>query len=512
MKSINKIFGIYLMLLLIGTLFAACITVAESSVQTILSQDFEEDGWTFNNPPTGWTTNTYFFFNTLYGDSHNGLHHAYSFTNNDSMISPSVTFEADTELTFWYAKESAAPAQSLEVYLDGTTLIFSDYEFTNVDYIQVTTDLSSYTGDHFIEFFNPGPTGTYGYMIDDIIITSVVEETTSDDDPKDPGSPDLPPPDDSNQNPVAKFLVSELVYQINTEIVFNASESSDMDGDILEYVWDFDDSNVAEGMLVTHSFQTENTYTVTLTVSDGNGGSDSFSKEIIINPTGNIPPKEPSVKAESVTLEVDSYYSFLVSSIDDGDQIKYVVDWGDNETVNTDYIEKAESHGFNVNLSHKWTKAGVYIVSVTAIDNQSASSKVTTTAVFVDVNIIEIDDEIVGYILDFNKNNTYTQFFNSDDNSYANVQMVGNKSSEGFASGDTSVYFLIDLDGDKIFDYNYSKSEGLISYGSVDTDEGNEENDKSSDDSSKNTPGFEIIVVFSAFIIFLFFYKKKDEC
>lgn len=144
---------------------------------TLIDQGFEESGWTWSNPPTGWTTNSYFYFNSLYGNPHTGDHHAYSNSNLDSMVSPVVTFGTDTELSFWYATESGSP-QSLEVYLDGKetgSLIWSETNYFNTEYEEAIVDLSSYSGDYYIEFINNGQTALYGQVIDDIKLTSDID-------------------------------------------------------------------------------------------------------------------------------------------------------------------------------------------------------------------------------------------------------------------------------------------------------------------------------------------------
>ena len=65
-------------------------------------------------------------------------------------------------------------------------------------------------------------------------------------------------------------------FEPNQDIVFTGKGSSDPDGDLLEYFWDFDknDGNEeskigANNGRITHSYENEGIYTVTLTVSDG---------------------------------------------------------------------------------------------------------------------------------------------------------------------------------------------------------------------------------------------------
>jgi PKD repeat protein len=52
-------------------------------------------------------------------------------------------------------------------------------------------------------------------------------------------------------------------------VTFDASGSTDADGDILNYSWKFGDGAVADGVEVTHSYSKLGDYTVTLSVGDG---------------------------------------------------------------------------------------------------------------------------------------------------------------------------------------------------------------------------------------------------
>lgn len=77
---------------------------------------------------------------------------------------------------------------------------------------------------------------------------------------------------DSSHNlaPVAQ-LNEVIVGSCNTAISFDASDSFDVDGEIVEYTWDFGDGNQATGKTVNHEYDTRGLYTITLTVTDGNG-------------------------------------------------------------------------------------------------------------------------------------------------------------------------------------------------------------------------------------------------
>ena len=57
------------------------------------------------------------------------------------------------------------------------------------------------------------------------------------------------------------------------EITFDGSGSSDSDGEIVEYLWDFGDDSTGTEVSPTYSYSEAGTYTVTLTVEDDNGAS-----------------------------------------------------------------------------------------------------------------------------------------------------------------------------------------------------------------------------------------------
>jgi len=59
------------------------------------------------------------------------------------------------------------------------------------------------------------------------------------------------------------------------DIEFNASKSFDLDGEITNYTWNFGDGTTADGVKTTHSYLTNGNYTVTLTVTDNEGNTDT---------------------------------------------------------------------------------------------------------------------------------------------------------------------------------------------------------------------------------------------
>jgi DNA-binding MarR family transcriptional regulator len=86
-----------------------------------------------------------------------------------------------------------------------------------------------------------------------------------------PDAPKVPLKEEDNQPPVADAGPDQNVV-VNRPIHFNGISSSDPEGDILSYIWDFGDGSSTSWQSnsdSSHSYHTSGDYTVTLTVCDG---------------------------------------------------------------------------------------------------------------------------------------------------------------------------------------------------------------------------------------------------
>jgi PKD repeat protein len=76
-----------------------------------------------------------------------------------------------------------------------------------------------------------------------------------------------------NQAPVAKFSISSTQGVAPFTVNVDAGESSDTDGSVVTYAWDFGDGGTATGVTASHVYQAAGPFTVSLTVTDDDGAS-----------------------------------------------------------------------------------------------------------------------------------------------------------------------------------------------------------------------------------------------
>ena len=130
------------------------------------------------------------------------------------------------------------------------------------------------------------------------------------------------------------------------ELRFEA-DAADPDGDELTFEWDFGDGEVGESADATHTFTDQGLYTVTLTVTDDDGGVDTLETGVVIAnaaPTATI--SGPSTGAEGEALD------FACLGEDPGD---------DSLTITWDFGDGAVDVGAEV--SHTYTDVGVWTVT-----------------------------------------------------------------------------------------------------------------------------------------------------
>ena len=118
-----------------------------------------------------------------------------------------------------------------------------------------------------------------------------------------------------NQPPVASFTYSPKNPIANQNIIFDASNSTDPDGTITNYEWNFGDGTTGFGKITTHSYVKNGTYTVNLTVTDDKGATDKSSKEIAVGKAFSIILKPPFEYENSIKL-VNGAHAVSICDVD----------------------------------------------------------------------------------------------------------------------------------------------------------------------------------------------------
>jgi hypothetical protein len=83
------------------------------------------------------------------------------------------------------------------------------------------------------------------------------------------------------------------------------------------------------------------------------------------------PPEKPSTPDGPHSGRIKIKHMYTTSSIEpDGDQIRYLFDWGNGNTTITEYYSSGET----VSISYKWNEQGTFNIRVRAQDEYGAWS------------------------------------------------------------------------------------------------------------------------------------------
>lgn len=165
-----------------------------------------------------------------------------------------------------------------------------------------------------------------------------------------------------NDPPVADAYSNATTVLTYEEISFDASGSFDPDDAITDYDWDFDDGTVRSGETAQHEYTDDGTYTVTLTVTDNHGFTDSDTITIIVLNRRPIAAFTHDGPADTL---VDVNFNAAGSSDLDGTIASYSWNFGDYST------------GTGVSPSHSYDDDGVYTVTLTITDDDGSTGAIT---------------------------------------------------------------------------------------------------------------------------------------
>jgi hypothetical protein len=159
-------------------------------------------------------------------------------------------------------------------------------------------------------------------------------------------------------------------YTSEGPLDFDGSTSRDPQGDALTYAWDFGDGTEAgTGSKPSHTYATNGTYTVSLTVTDANGdiSAPTTTTVTIQNAVPVVSGSTPFATFGSPTTLEFSFTDYALDA-----PWSYQVAWGDG-TVDPGQTTESGM----IRTTHTYTSAGDYtaIVSVTDVDGGTGTTE-----------------------------------------------------------------------------------------------------------------------------------------
>ena len=192
-------------------------------------------------------------------------------------------------------------------------------------------------------------------------------------------------PTKPNQKPIASFTAEPMQGYAPFNTSFNASASSDSDGSISAYRWDFETDGTIDEHSVqpNHTFEDEGTYTVTLEVEDNDGAIDTTSLEI------RVSDGSPVININNFNFNEDEQYILnlnteVSSQLYSLDQLVMLFS-SPNLNINLN-----GSQAEITNTTEDWNGTTYFDLSVTDPDSRTTSKRVNI--------VVNPQSDISGYL------------------------------------------------------------------------------------------------------------------
>jgi len=247
----------------------------------------------------------------------------------------------------WSVSDSDGNLSTVKTeFLNGTSVIDSR-----------TTTVSGSSASGFDDYRTRGSADGVRLTVTDNSGNSVYKTKNLDGSDRDEGGSDPEPEPNNPPSADFTFTASDLTVQFT-------DASTDSDGSVVSYSWAFGDGNSSTSENPSHTYSSEGTYSVTLTVTDDAGDSDSVTKSVQVTAPVEEPNNPPT--ADFTFSATDLSVDFASTSSDiDGNIASYSWNFGDG------------SSSVSANPSHTYGSEGTYSVSLTVTDNDGDSDTVT---------------------------------------------------------------------------------------------------------------------------------------
>lgn len=153
-------------------------------------------------------------------------------------------------------------------------------------------------------------------------------------------------------------------------VMLSAAASTDPDGDALTYAWSFGDGETGTGATPSHVYADNGNYQVTVIVTDTYGAADTASTTVTVM---NAAPTVAAFAGGSL-LQGETYAAAGTFADAGADSWTATVDYGDGSGAQPLALD---GNGFA--LSHRYTAAGTFTVTVRVTDDDRAEGVRTAT-------------------------------------------------------------------------------------------------------------------------------------
>ncbi|MFN7149971.1 MAG: PKD domain-containing protein, partial [Microthrixaceae bacterium] len=169
-----------------------------------------------------------------------------------------------------------------------------------------------------------------------------------------------------NQSPIAELQAAPTSGLVELVVAFDGSGSTDPDGSIASYDWDFGDGGTSTEASPTHTYVAAGSYVAQLTVTDDDGATGVATQVIEVAP--NLAPSA-SASATPTTGKAPLVVTFTGSGStdDDGTIESYAWDFGDGATST------------EADPSHTYLLPGSYLAVLTVTDEDGGVDTATVT-------------------------------------------------------------------------------------------------------------------------------------
>lgn len=259
------------------------------------------------------------------------------FTISDNYDAPAANAGKDQSI---YTGEKVNFDGSLSTASEGSSIVKFEWDFENDGIIDAEGKITSHA-------YNQKGTQTCRLVVTDSI--DVMSEDTC-------------LVNVLNRKPIADFTFSPTDPNIQDEVNIT-DNSSDPDGTLTSWFWDFGDETNSTSKNPSHTFNQKGEWQITLTVTDNDGAETAITHTVAVV---NLPPAAAFNCTTNPQTDMD--IEFTDNSVDpENRSISWLWDFGDG---NTSELQAP---------THKFATEGDYNVTLTVTDDENATDTYTMT-------------------------------------------------------------------------------------------------------------------------------------